>query len=96
MIDYNQLRPHQEIYQTGLIYDLNSLFAYLQRVKDTRKPKGKQYELVSLLVMILLAKLSGEDTPSGITEWVSHRIEKLVEMKILEKEKAPCHMTHPA
>jgi predicted transposase YbfD/YdcC len=94
MIDYNQLRPHQEIYQTGLIYDLNSLFAYLQRVKDTRKPQGKQYELVSLLVMILLAKLSGEDTPSGITEWVSHRIEKLVEMKILEKEKAPCHMTY--
>lgn len=94
MTDYNQLKPNQEIYETGLIYDLTSLFAYLQRVPDTRKPQGKQYQLVSLLMLILLAKLSGEDTPSGITEWVSHRVEKLVEMKILVKAKAPCHMTY--
>jgi predicted transposase YbfD/YdcC len=94
MTDYNQLTPKQDIYETGLIYDLTSLFAYLQRVPDTRKPQGKQYQLVSLLMLILLAKLSGEDTPSGITEWVSHRVEKLVEMKILHKAKAPCHMTY--
>ena len=80
-MDYNQLTPNQEIYETGLIYDLKSLFAYLQRVTDPRKAKGKRYTLVSLLMLILLAKLCGEDTPSGITEWVAHRIEQLTEMK---------------
>lgn len=93
-MDYNQLIPNQEIYETGLIYDLNSLFAYLQRVTDTRKAQGKRYILASLLMLIILAKLCGEDTPSGITEWVAHRVEKLVEMKILTKAEAPCHMTY--
>jgi predicted transposase YbfD/YdcC len=93
-MDYNQLTPNQEIYETGLIYDLKSLFAYLQRVTDPRKAKGKRYILVSLLMLILLAKLCGEDTPSGITEWVAHRIEQLTEMKILTKAEAPCHMTY--
>jgi predicted transposase YbfD/YdcC len=93
MADYTEIQPNQEVYETGLIYDLNSLYAYLLRVKDTRKAKGKIYPLATILVLILLAKLAGEDSPSGITEWVKHRVEQLVEMKILAKERAPCHMT---
>lgn len=93
-MDYNQLEPQQEIHEYGIIYDLNSLFDYLMQVTDTRKAKGKQYTLPSLLILILLAKLGGEDKPTGITEWVAHRIESLVRMKVLSKAKAPCHMTY--
>lgn len=93
-MDYNQLEPQQEIHEYGMIYDLNSLFTYLLRVPDTRKAKGKQYALPSLLILILLAKLGGEDKPTGITEWVAHRIESLMRMKVLPKAKAPCHMTY--
>lgn len=93
-MDYNQLEPQQEIHESGMIYDLNSLFGYLLQVPDTRKAKGKQYPLPSLLILILLAKLGGEDKPTGITEWVAHRIENLVKMKLLTKAKTPCHMTY--
>ena len=93
MTDYTQLSPDQEIYVTGLIYDLKSLFAFLLRVADTRKRKGKRYNLETLLALMVLAKLGGEDKPSGITEWVANRVEQLVEMKILSQPKAPCHMT---
>jgi hypothetical protein len=93
MKDYNQIGPNQEIYATGVIYDLKSLFGFLLRVVDTRKAKGKQYLLETLLVLVLLAKLGGEDKPTGITEWVANRVEQLVEMKILPRAKAPCHMT---
>jgi hypothetical protein len=93
MSDYTQVGPDQEIYVTGLIYDLKSLFAFLLRVVDPRKAKGKRYLLETLLTLILLAKLAGEDKPTGITEWVAHRVEQLVELKILPQAKAPCHMT---
>lgn len=93
MTDYIQVGPDEEIYITGMIYDLKSLFAFLLRVVDPRKAKGKRYLLETLLTLILLAKLAGEDKPTGITEWVAHRVEQLVEMKILPQAKAPCHMT---
>jgi predicted transposase YbfD/YdcC len=93
MSDYTQVGPDQEIYVTGLIYDLKSLFAFLLQVVDPRKAKGKRYLLETLLTLILLAKMAGEDKPTGITEWVAHRVEQLVEMKILPQAKAPCHMT---
>jgi predicted transposase YbfD/YdcC len=93
MTDYTQVGPHQEIHISTLIYDLKSLFAFWLRLEDKRKPKGKRYRLETLLTLILLAKLGGEDKPTGITEWVSNRVEQLVEMKILPTAKAPCHMT---
>jgi predicted transposase YbfD/YdcC len=43
---------------------------------------------------MLLAKLSGEDNPSGIADWVVHRVEQLYEMKVLPKKRAPSHMTY--
>ena len=76
-----------------MAYELNSLFAFLLRIKDPRRSKGKIYPLATLLVLIFQARLGGEDKPSGITEWVANRVDELVEMKILAKEKAPCHMT---
>ena len=93
-MDYTELEPDQEVHQTGIIYDLKSLFAFLLRVSDPRHARGKQYPLELLLVLILLAKLCGEDTPSGIADWVTYRVDALVAMKLLTKPKAPCHMTY--
>ena len=93
-MDYTQIGPNQEIHASGLIYDLNSLFAYLLCVKDTRKANGKLYPLEVLLVLMILAKLACEDKPSGIAEWVANRVEQLMEMKLLPRGTAPCHMTY--
>jgi predicted transposase YbfD/YdcC len=93
-MDYTELEPHPEVHRTGILYDLKSLFAFLLRVTDPRHSRGKQYPLELLLVLILLAKLCGENTPTGIADWVTYRIDALVAMKLLPKPKAPCHMTY--
>jgi predicted transposase YbfD/YdcC len=93
-MDYTNLRPNQDIDENGLVYELGSLYAYFQCVKDTRKPKGKLYPLPLLLLLMMMAKLGGEDKPSGIADWIAHRISQLSEMKILSKKRAPSHMTY--
>ncbi len=92
-MDYINLQPNQDVNETGLIYELDSLYAYLQQVLDPRHPKGKLYPLALLLLLMVLAKLAGEDKPSGIADWVAHRVDQLCEMKILPKRRAPSHMT---
>jgi len=93
-MDYINIAANQEINENGLIFDRDSLYAYFERVSDTRKPKGKQYSLVTLLFLLMLAKFGGEDKPSGIADWVNNRMEQLHEMRVLVKKKAPSHMTY--
>lgn len=93
-MDYTNLATTEEISDTGLVYELESLYAYLQRVHDTRKAKGKRYRLIDLLVVMILAKLCGEDTPSGIADWVAHRVDQLYAMKVFARRAAPSHMTY--
>lgn len=93
-MDYTNLGPHQDVNENGLIFEVGSLYAYFQRVKDTRKLKGKLYPLTQLLLLMMMAKLGGEDKPSGIADWIANRVEQLYEMKILPKKRAPSHMTY--
>jgi hypothetical protein len=60
-----------------MVMDVNSPDARFRTMKDTRKAKGLRYPLVDILVMITLAKLCGQDKPSGIAEWVKNRSEQL-------------------
>lgn len=93
-MDYTNLSPNQEVDNNGIVFDIGSLYDYFTKVPDTRQNKGKRYTLTSLLVMMVLAKLGGEDKPSGITDWVSGRAEQLKSMQILAREETPCHMTY--
>jgi hypothetical protein len=56
---------------TGQILNVGSLYHRLEGLKDKRKAKGKLYALATILVGMFLAKLCGEDKPSGIAEWVA-------------------------
>ena len=58
-------------------FEVNSLYAALQKVKDKRKARGKRYSLATVLTLSVLAKLGGEDTPEGMAEWVQQRAEQL-------------------
>jgi len=44
--------------------------------------------------MMVMAKLCGEDTPSGIADWVKHRSEQIVEMLKLKRRSMPHHSTY--
>ncbi len=79
---------------TGLVFDLGSLYSRFQGLPDQRKPKGKRYSLATILVILCLAKLCGEDRPSGIAEWAKHRGEWIVKVLGLKRESMPHHNTY--
>ena len=63
----------------GQLLDVGSLSAEFSKLKDSRKARGKRYQLEMILTLIVLAKVCGEDKPSGIAEWVKQRMEWLCE-----------------
>ena len=93
-MDYNSQAPKYTVDENGLIFTTNSLYEYQRKITDSRQAKGKRYSLATLLLVMILAKLCGEDKPSGIWDWVGKRVRWLVEMKIIKRPQAPCHMTY--
>ncbi len=53
--------------------DPTSLYAALQRIPDPRKRRGRRYSLALVLTLIVLGKLAGETTLSGIAQWARLR-----------------------
>jgi predicted transposase YbfD/YdcC len=93
-MDSNTLQANQDCTESGFIFEIHSLYAYLKRVVDPRKSKGIRYQLATILLLILLAKLGGQDNPTGISEWVKHREAALVEMLKLPGKRVPHHCTY--
>jgi len=89
-MDYSKQKENEY----GLVFDIGSLYAYLEKIEDRRKAKGKRYKLMELLVLMLLAKLGGEDTPSGMAEWIAHRKEIWVGCQLIKKLQTASHMTY--
>ena len=72
-----------------LVFDLGQLIERLEKVTDLRDAKGKRYPLSILLASILLAKLSGEQKPTGITEWIKLRRKQLMTAFQCQRQTAP-------
>ncbi len=79
--------------EDGMRFDLGSLSARFQGLTDQRAARGLRYQLENLLTFMVLAKLCGEDRPSGIAEWVAHRIDKITAALRIERKSAPHHST---
>ncbi len=92
-MEYNTLEPWQEINANGVIFDQSSLFAHFEKMRDTRKARGKRYQLTTLLVIIFLAKLCRQDTPVEIADWARNHAEGLVQLLKLKRSWMPHHNT---
>jgi len=79
---------------TEVVFDVGSLYNRLQGLKDSRKPRGLRYSLVDILVMMILAKLCGEDTPSGMADWVRYRSTQFAALLKLKRKAMPHHSTY--
>ncbi len=64
-MEYSTLDKGQEISAEGVMYDKGSVYGRLQTLTDMRKARGKRYNLTTLMMTVLLAKLSGADSPIG-------------------------------
>ncbi len=92
-MDCSTTRVQQDYGATGVLYDVGSVYEGLSKLTDMRKAKGKVYRLESVLMIVLLAKLCGEDRPFGIAEWAKHRQEELVKLLCLKRASMPSHHT---
>jgi hypothetical protein len=79
---------------TGEVLDLGSLYQRFAVLKDKRKAKGKWYVLATILMGMFLAKLCGEDKPSGMAEWVALRGEWIARVLGLKRKSMPSHHTY--
>jgi len=69
-MEYNtaRLEIQMPLSDDGYVFDIGSLLALFYKLVDKRKARGKRYELALMLVLVVLAKLAGEDAPTGIAE----------------------------
>lgn len=57
----------------NVVFDVSELYAHFAELTDRRDPRGRIYPLPYLLIAIFLAKVSGQDEPSGIADWIRLR-----------------------
>jgi len=79
---------------TEFVVDAGSLYDHFMTIKDMRKKRGIRYSLPTILLLIVLAKLCGEDKPYGIADWVQSRKELLLETLQLAYPRLPHHTTY--
>ena len=87
-------RIKQEYGATGVLYDVGSVYEGLSKLTDVRKARGKLYRLETVLMIIVMAKLCGNDKPVEIADWGKHHREELVKLLQLERSKMPHHNTY--
>jgi predicted transposase YbfD/YdcC len=91
---YTPLSFEVNLRPEGFVVDLGSLFSSLMQLHDKRDARGLRYTLVTVLVYIILAKLSGENFVRGMADWVKLRQEQLAEGLGLAKAQAPHATTY--
>ena len=74
--------------------DPASLFALLAQLPDPRKRQGRRYSLAVVLTLMILAKLAGETTPSGIAQWARLRTDWLCDVLHVRRRRLPCANTY--
>jgi predicted transposase YbfD/YdcC len=89
-----QYSTEPKISANGIEYEKGSIYDHLETLTDLRKPNGKRYSLETLLMIILMAKLCGANTPMEIAEWAQHRKGQLVGILHLKRPQMPHHNTY--
>ena len=77
-----------------VVFDVRTLWRRLEALSNRRHERGKRYALALVLLIVVLAKLSGEDRPSGIADWVKHRRDQLARALGLDWGRPPHHNTY--
>ncbi len=79
---------------TADVRDPLPLYRALQRLTDPRKRRGRRYPLALVLTLMILAKLAGETTVSGIAQWARLRTAWLSAVFGLPRPCLPCATTY--
>lgn len=73
----------------GVDYDLGSIYAQLEKLSDTRKARGKRYSLETIMTIVILAKICGQNSIVEIADWAKNNLDELVELLGLSRRTMP-------
>jgi predicted transposase YbfD/YdcC len=93
-MEYSTIGKGPEISAEGVVYDKRSVYGQLQKLTDIRKARGKRYRLTTLLMIVLLAKLSGANFPTEIAEWGIHHQDELEALLQIKPKRMPERSTY--
>ncbi len=91
---YNTAAVSIDAFEDAFFFDVGSLYEHLENLTDRRDPRGVRYPLALALVLIILAKLAGEQEPRGIAQWVGLRKEMLKEALHFDRDTVPHPITY--
>lgn len=93
-MDYSILARDLAQDADGMVFDVHSLYAHFLQLKDWRGRRGRRYPLAVMLVALVLAKMAGEDSPSGMAAWARERKALFRDLFELKREAMPSHNTY--
>jgi len=93
-MQYSTAKIEREMNANGMEFDKGSVYDRLCQLTDLRKAHGKRYCLEAVLLIVIMAKLCGEDKPMGIAEWAKHRQAALIKLLCLNWPRMPHHNTY--
>ena len=76
----------------GMKQQVQDLYRVLQTVTDHRHQRGRRFEMATVLILMLVAKMAGENTLLGITDWVRLRVDWLTQ--VVPLHVGPCANTY--
>lgn len=71
-------------------FDIAELERRCAQLPDNRSKRGRIYPLSMVVVLLVLAKLAGEDKPSGMARWIRERQELLWPLFDWPHRRMPC------
>lgn len=93
-MEYRCRAPSVKVEGWGFVVDVGSLCQCLGELHGHRKRRGVRYPLVLILVLVVLAKMAGEDRVSGIAEWVRLRARVLAKALHFARSSVPHRTTY--
>ncbi|GAC1500143.1 MAG: ISAs1-like element ISCbu1 family transposase [Ktedonobacteraceae bacterium] len=93
-MNYTMLKEARELATWNAESEALSIYQAMKTLTDTRGKKGKRYSLALILTFILLAKLAGETTLQGITDWIRFRSNWLQQVLPETRATFPCVATY--
>jgi predicted transposase YbfD/YdcC len=93
-MEYSTIGRGQEISAEGVVYDKGSIYGRLQSLTDLRKARGKRYSLTTVLMIVLLAKLSGANSPTEMAEWGVYHQSAIEAVLRIQRKRMPERSTY--
>ena len=93
-MNYTMINEVRELAEWNAESEAFSIYQAMTTLRDTRGNKGKRYSLALILTCVLLAKLAGETTLQGITDWIRFRSSWLQTTLPVARTAFPCVATY--